>query len=89
MKTDTIYTILILICIFTGVDITSGRVGLKFLLNKAHKHIIDLWEQVPSWSGFEYAAAIITPVAFQETSDIYNFSYVAKSKFSRVVANLD
>lgn len=70
MKADTVYTILQLFIKYTGVFMTSGRVGLKFLLNNAHKHIIDLCEHIPSWSGFEYAAAIITPVAFQEISDI-------------------
>jgi hypothetical protein len=41
MKTDTIYAVLIYIT-YTGVIIVSGRVGLKFLLNNAQRHIIDL-----------------------------------------------
>ncbi len=89
MKADTVYTILQLFIKYTGVFMTSGRVGLKFLLNNAHKHIIDLCEHIPSWSGFEYAAAIITPVAFQEISDIYSFSSVDTSRFYRVVVSLD
>ena len=88
VKVNTIYAILNK-TISTGVFITCGRVALKFLLNKAHRHIMPLWEHVPSWSGFEYDAATITPVAFQETSDTSNFSSEAKSKFSKVATSLD
>lgn len=41
MEADTIYTILTN-HIYTGVEMTSGRVGLKFLFSKAHKQTIDL-----------------------------------------------
>ena len=67
----------------------SGFVGLKFLLNKAHKQIMDLWEHVPSWSDLQYPAATTTPVEFQATSEISSFSSDAMSKFYSVVANRD
>lgn len=69
--------------------ITCGLVALKFRLNRAQRQIIPLWEQVPSWSGLEYEAATITPVAFQETSEIYRFCSEAKSRFSKVTVSLD
>lgn len=32
----------------TGTEMTSGLVGLKFLLKMPHRQTIDLWEQVVS-----------------------------------------
>lgn len=67
----------------------SGFVGLKLRLYRAQRQIIDLWEQVPSWSALEYEAATITPVEFHETSEIYNLSYDPESRFSKVAESLD
>jgi len=45
VKTQAINAILIK-QMYTGTEITSGLVGLKFLLKIPQTHTIDLWEQV-------------------------------------------
>jgi hypothetical protein len=65
----------------TGTEMTSGLLGLKFLLKMPQRQTIDLWEQVVSCSSLEYPAATITPEAFQETADISSFYSFELSRF--------
>ena len=67
---------------------TSGLLGLKVLLKRLHRQIIDLWEHVEVCYFLQYAAATMTLVEFQLTSDTTKPYCCKLSRFYNVYDNL-
>lgn len=67
---------------------TSGLFGLKVLLKRLHRQIMDLCEHVDVCYLLQYAAATMTLVEFQLTSDTINPYCCKLSRFYNVYDNL-